>query len=121
MAQPEALPMSSMTYEFFALAMKERKQVHCTYRGHPRVVCPIILGHTKREEKALVFQIGGTSSHRLPPRGEWRCFHLGEVADVELIDGLWRAGSSHQSSQHSVEHVGLDVNPESPYSPQRRL
>jgi hypothetical protein len=85
------------------------------------MVCPVILGHTGGEEKALVFQVGGTSSHRLPPKGEWRCFHLSVVADVELHDGPWRAGSSHQSSQHCVEDVDLDVNPDSPYSPRRRL
>ncbi|GLQ55468.1 hypothetical protein [Devosia nitrariae] len=113
--------MSSANYNLFAQAMKERKQVHCTYREHPRVVCPIILGHTKGEEKALVFQVGGKSSQRLPPEGEWRCFHLNEVMDVELHDGLWRADSSHRSSQHCVEDVDLDVNPDSPYSPRRRL
>jgi predicted DNA-binding transcriptional regulator YafY len=113
--------MPSAIYGLFAQAMKERKQVHCTYHERSRVVCPIILGHTGGEEMALIFQVGGKSSHGLGPEGEWRCFHLNEVTDVELHDGPWRAVSSHLSWQHCVEDVDLDVNPDSPYSPRRRL
>lgn len=113
--------MASATYDLFARAMKERKQVHCTYHERHRVVCPIILGHTAGEEMALIFQVGGKSSKQLRPEGEWRCFHLNEVTDVELHDGPWRADSSHLSSQRCVEDVDLDVNPNSPYSPRRRL
>ena len=113
--------MASATYELFALAMAERKPVHCTYSGYQRIVCPVILGHTKGEEKALVFQIGGQSSKPLPPQGQWRCLKLANVSGAELHDGPWRSGSSHQQAQTCVEDVDLDVNPRSPYSPRRRV
>jgi hypothetical protein len=101
--------------------MRERKQIVCTYRGYAREVCPIILGHSRKQEKALTFQFGGGSSSGLPPGGEWRCLFLSEVSDVSLRDGPWLSGGSHLQRQACVEVVDLDVNPNSPYSPKRPL
>jgi hypothetical protein len=107
--------MTSATYDLFAKAMAEGKPVRCTYGGYQRIVCPVILGHTKGEEKALVFQTGGQSSKPLPSQGQWRCLKLASVTDAALHDGPWRSGSSHQQAQTCVEDVELDVNPWSPY------
>lgn len=113
--------MPSSTYELFAEAMLSGKQVLCSYDGYPRELCPIILGHAKGEEKALVFQFAGKSSKGLPPKGSWKCLFLAKVRDVELHEGPLRSGSSHQQPQGCVEDVDLDVNPSSPYHPRRRL
>jgi hypothetical protein len=92
----------------------------CVYQGHPRELCPIILGHSlKGEEKALTYQFGGSSNSHLPPGGEWRCLWLSKVSDVALRDGPWHSGSSHTQPQGCVEIVDLDVNPASPYKPKR--
>jgi hypothetical protein len=104
--------MPSPTYELFAEAMRERKQVLCSYDGHPRELCPIILGHTGGEEIALVYQFAGASKSRVP---DWKCMHLANARGVKLRDGPWRAGSSHRRAQSCVEIVDLDVNPDSPY------
>lgn len=113
--------MASATYELFATAITERKQVLCIYRGYARELCPVILGHTRGEEKALTFQFGGASKSGLPPGGEWRCLSLASVTNVRLRDGSWYAGQSHRQPQGCVEIVDLDVNPNSPYRPRRRL
>lgn len=113
--------MPSATYELFARAMAERKPVLCIYGGYRRVVCPIILGHTRGEEKTLAFQIGGESSRPLPPQGQRRCLKLANVTGAELHDGAWRSAASHQQAQTCVEDVDLDVNPQSPYAPRRRV
>src|SRR5215207_3242572 len=68
--------MPSATYDLFRTAMLGEKAVACVYDGHPRVVCPVILGRTNGEEKVLAFQVGGTSRSGLPPGGEWRCLTL---------------------------------------------
>jgi hypothetical protein len=110
----------STTYALFERAMRERKQVHCRYGGHRRALCPIILGYSRGEEKALTYQVGGGSGSGLPPGGEWRCLRLAKVSEARLHDGPWRAGSSHTQPQGCVEDVDLDVNPASPYDPRRR-
>lgn len=113
--------MPSATYKLFAQAIAGLKQVLCTYDGYERELCPIILGHSQGEEKALTFQFGGGSSRGLPPDGQWRCLFLAKVGNVRLRDGAWHAGDSHTQPQGCVEIVDLDVNPESPYNPKRRL
>ena len=113
--------MPSRTYDLFAQAMAERKQIRCEYDGYPRELCPIILGHSQSEEKALAFQFGGKSKSGLPRGGEWRCLWLSKVSKVQLRDGPWHGGASHTQPQGCVETVDLDVNPKSPYDPKRRL
>jgi hypothetical protein len=111
----------SPTYNLFAQAMTGRKQIHCVYGGYPRELCPIILGHTDGREKALTYQVGGKGKSKRPSGRGWRCLWLSEVSDVHLHDGPWLAGSRHTQPQGCVEVVDLDVNPESPYDPKRRV
>jgi hypothetical protein len=113
--------VESQIYELFRQAMAEQKQIICMYAGYPRELCPVILGHSQGQEKALTYQFGGRSRSGLPPGGEWRCLWLSKVSSVELRDGRWHAGLSHTRPQGCVEVVDLDVNPSSPYRPRRRL
>lgn len=112
--------MPSRTYELFAEAMAARKPVICIYGGHPRAICPIILGHSDGEEKALTYQYDGMSS-KGPVYGQWKCLFLSYVSNAEMIDGGWRTGERHSERQNCVKDVDLDVNPDSPYRPKRRL
>jgi hypothetical protein len=114
-------PVASPNYALFEQAMIMRKQVFCMYDGYPRELCPIILGHSQGQEKALTYQFGGKSKSGLPPRGEWRCLWLSKISNIQLRDGPWRSGSNHSQPQDCVEIVDLDVNTSSPYQPKRRL
>ena len=113
--------MPSQTYLLFEKALQLRKRIACMYGGYAREICPIILGHSQGEEKALTYQFAGQSRSGLPPRGEWRCLWLAKVRDVHLPDGPWISGDRHMQRQECVEQVDLDVNPESPYRPARTL
>jgi uncharacterized protein (DUF4415 family) len=112
---------TSPAYKLFEQAMAGRKQILCTYHGRPRELCPIILGHSQGQEKALTYQFGGQSEKGLPPGGQWRCLWLSEVTDIRLRDGPWYAGDRHTQPQGCVETVDLDINQASPYKPKRRL
>jgi hypothetical protein len=113
--------MPSSTYALFEQAMRTRQQIVCIYEGHRRELCAIILGHSAGHEKALTFQFAGSSRSGLPPGGEWRCLFLSKVRDVALRDGPWISGARHMQPSRCVEEVDLDVNPDSPYQPKRRL
>jgi hypothetical protein len=113
--------VSSASYSLFEQAMRMRKRIVCVYDGHPRELCPIILGHSQGQEKALTYQVGGKSKSGLPRAGEWRCLFLSKVSNAQLRDGPWLIGSSHTQPQGCVQIVDLDVNPSSPYDPKRRL
>jgi uncharacterized protein (DUF4415 family) len=43
----------SSAYKLFEQAMTTRKQILCTYNGHRRELCPVILGHSQGQEKEL--------------------------------------------------------------------
>src|SRR5256885_2449981 len=76
-------PAPSEIYRLFEQAMTERKQIVCMYDGHRRELCPIILGHSQGEERALTYQFaGGSTSRKLPPGGDWRCLTLSNVSEV---------------------------------------
>ena len=109
---------SSRTYDLFYEAMRNKKQIHCLYDGTPREICPVILGHSGKEEKALVYQFGGKTNSRLP---EWKCFSLSKVTEVKLRDGPWHVGDRHRQRQSCVKEVDVDVNSASPYNPKRQL
>jgi hypothetical protein len=113
--------MPSRNYQLFAEAMRQRKQLVCIYAGYRRELCPIILGHSQGEEKALAFQFAGESRSGLPPGGEWRCLFLAKASEIRLRAGPWRNGLSHRQPQGCVAEVDLDVNPESPYGPRTSL
>jgi hypothetical protein len=113
--------VASATYQLFAKSMSERKQIVCQYDGYMREVCAVLLGHSKGQEVALVYQFAGGSKSRLPPGGQWKCLHLSKIRVATLRDGPWRAGKSHKRAQACVDVVDLDVNPDSPYSPRRGL
>ena len=110
--------MSSPTYKLFAEAMMKLRPIECRCDDYPRTICPIILGHTNGQEKALTYQIGGRSSGAVP---DWKCLTLSKVQDPGITDGPWRSGHRHSQAQSCVKDVDLDVNPDSPYNPRRRL
>ena len=113
--------MPSSTHALFLEAMREKRPVACTYQGHKREICPVMLGRTGLEEKALVFQFGGATSDGPLRKPDWKCFKLADVRDARLIDGRWHAGSEHSQSQSCMKMVEYDVNPASPYNPAFRL
>lgn len=113
--------MPSRIYDAFIRAMLARKQLLCLYDGYPRELCPIILGHSQGQEKALTYQFGGQSRSGLPRTGQWRCLWLHKVSNVQLRDGPCHTGNAHTQPQGCVQIVDLDVNPDSPYNPLRNI
>ena len=101
--------------------MREERPVACIYQGHAREICPVMLGRTALEEKALVFQYGGSTSRGRLTKPDWKCFFLDEITDARLIDGRWHAGTSHTTASGCMKMVEYDINPASPYSPAFRL
>lgn len=112
--------MHSRTYDLFAQAMAARRPVACLYQGHPRGICPVILGHSDGTEKALTWQFAGSGSQGAVS-GQWKCLALAEVSNAQMIEGPWRTGNRHSSAQSCVKDVDLNVNPDSPYAPKRKL
>jgi hypothetical protein len=52
----------SSNYDLFELSMRLRRPIFCMYGCYPRELCPIILGHSQGEEKALTYNSGVKAS-----------------------------------------------------------
>jgi general stress protein 26 len=101
----------SAAYRIIWNAIRARKRIAFSYGDRPREVCPHILGYKASGQEALfVFQVGGESSQPLPPRGDWRCFEVDGISDIQLRDGSWRSGTRHSKAQSCVQFVDIDVN-----------
>jgi len=110
----------STAYRIIWKAIRARKQIVCSYKNRPREVFPHILGYkASGEEAVFMFQVGGESSQPLPPGGDWRCFDLDGIADIQVREGSWRGGSRHRQAQTCIQFVDVDVNvPETLTHPQ---
>ncbi|HZY68227.1 MAG TPA: hypothetical protein VFE52_06545 [Devosia sp.] len=103
--------------EVFVHAMLRRQRVRCTYQGVEREICPVMVGRTDREDRALVYQVGGATKSGPLARSEWKCLRLGEVRDAAITKGRWFVGNTHTTASSCMAVVDLDVNPNSPYTP----
>jgi hypothetical protein len=113
--------MTSPSYRLIARAIRGREQVLCMYNGFARALCPIMLGHKQDRERVLGFQFAGDASEGLPPGGQWKCFEVAKMTEVQLRSGEWHTGTRHTRPQHCIDTVDLDINPESPYAPRRHM
>jgi hypothetical protein len=96
-------------------AMLDKRRVRCIYQGVVRVICPVMVGRTERDERALVYQVGGGTKNGPLRTPEWKCLRLNEVHDAEIAEGRWFVGTTHTTASSCMQVVDLDVNPNSPY------
>lgn len=113
--------MPSRIYRILAHALENRIPLACSYGGHERVICPILLGHGGEEEMALVFQIAGSTSRGRLREPQWKCLRLARLTDLAPAVAAWRSGRAHRHEQRCVTCVDYDINRTSPYAPRRSL
>lgn len=106
----------STLFELIWDAIVNKRQILARYHGHPRVLCPHILGYKDGKEHCLFYQVGGTSRSGLGPRGSsqnWRCMDLDELDDVSCREGAWYTGhhgtDEHDKPQSCVEQIVIAV------------
>jgi hypothetical protein len=94
----------SANYDLFEQAMRTRKQIVCMYDGHSRELCPIILGHSQGQEKALTYQVGGESKSGLSRAGDCvACsYQKSLMLNSEMDHGWWAPATlSHKAAYRS--------------------
>jgi hypothetical protein len=100
-------------YEVIRDAILCKKTITATCDGHPRVMCPHVIGRNKSgEEQALFYQYGGTSSRGLGPDGSprnWRCIKIARLKNVRSEEGPWHTAPDHLHPQSCVAAIDVDV------------
>jgi len=96
------------TYALVRRAIVERQQLHASYDGHQRRMCPHVIGTKDGQARTLVFQFAGFSHRGLRPGGDWRCLLLDGLADVSIHEGPWHT-RAHSEPQRCIDDVDLQI------------
>jgi hypothetical protein len=99
------------TYARLKDAIQHKQQVVAWYDGGVREFCPHALGTKGEERHVLAYQFGGASQSGLPPKGEWRCFRVEELAEVTLRNGAWQTAANVFNPQSCMDEVDVVVEP----------
>jgi hypothetical protein len=78
-------------------AIGQKRLLRFVYQGKNRVVEPHDYGIYKGSVKLLAFQIGGSSSGRIP---NWRWIEVDQIADIELLQKTFPGGRPVPTGQH---------------------
>jgi hypothetical protein len=93
-----ALPSSESTIdELLRIAIEHKRMIRFRYRGKDRVVEPHDYGIHNGIVKLLGFQVGGSSSGRLP---NWRWMETTQISDLDLLDQTFPGGRPTPSGKH---------------------
>jgi len=95
------------TYDLIKQAIQGKKQIHASYKGYARQMCPHVIGWKNGKAHALFYQFGGQSSSGHFPG--WRCLDLDDLTSISVVDGPWHTGHSHSQSQTCVDEVDVEV------------
>ena len=96
-------------FEILKQAIQEKKQVIGYYDGHPREMCPHVIGLKKGVRNVLSFQFAGSSSKGLPPGGESKCMHVDGLSNLSLREGTWHTRDDHSEPQRCVDQIEAQV------------
>ncbi|WP_261454470.1 hypothetical protein [Serratia fonticola] len=100
------------TYEIIANAIKNKKQITATYKGHARELCPHAIGTKNGRQQALFYQFGGHSSSGAIVPGSpdnWKCLAINGLSNVSVHDGEWHTADNHSKAQTCVDWIDVEV------------
>lgn len=97
------------TYELLVSAIRNKHWLTATYQGRHREFCPHVIGRGPRGNRQVPgLQFAGESESVLPPGGQWRCFDVDCLRDVEVRSGIWLTQERLQP-QTCVQYIDVDV------------
>jgi len=78
-------------------AIDERRLIRLTYKARERVVEPHDYGVHRGIVKLLGYQVGGSSSHKIPA---WRWMEESLISGIELLNRRFPGGRPTPSGKH---------------------
>jgi hypothetical protein len=95
--------------ELLRLAIEQRRLVRLVYHDKSRIVEPHDYGIYKGSRKLLGYQVGGSSSGKLP---NWRWMEVDSISDLDLLNRTFPGGRPIPSGKHHQwDQVFLRVKP----------
>lgn len=78
-------------------AIKHRRLIRLVYGNRNRIVEPHDYGIHHGSVKLLAYQVGGSSSHKLP---NWRWMEMDGITEIHLLNQTFPGGRPSPSGQH---------------------
>lgn len=78
-------------------AIQHRRLIRLVYRDKDRIIEPHDYGVHKGIVKLLGYQVGGSSSTRLP---NWRWMETDQISDIHLLNKTFAGGRATPSGKH---------------------
>ncbi len=90
-------------------AIEQRRLIRLLYKDRERIVEPHDYGIHNGLVKLLGYQVGGSSSHKLP---NWRWMEEDLIADIRLLDRTFPGGRpTHSGKHHKWDKLFIRVKP----------
>ncbi|PWF90153.1 hypothetical protein DD549_20330 [Shewanella algae] len=103
----------SNNYDLIRGAILNKQQVFADYDGHPREMCPHVIGTKNSREQALFYQFGGSSSSGpIVPNSpqNWRCMPVDRLDNIRIVNGEWHTGDNHSRPQTCVDLIDVEAD-----------
>jgi len=100
-------------YELIKKAITEKLQVHATFNGYTRQLCPHVLGTSNGKRICLFYQFSGQSKKGLSPdpQKNWRCMPVEQLKNIVLVEGEWHSVIPRSSQRPScVKRIDIEVS-----------
>ncbi len=95
--------------ELLRCAIQNRRMIRLRYRNRERIIEPHDYGVQNGYRRLLAYQIGGSSSGKLP---NWRWMDVDLISNVELLDRTFKGGRPAPSGKHHQwDQVYIRVGP----------
>jgi predicted DNA-binding transcriptional regulator YafY len=78
-------------------AIEQKRLIRLRYKDRERIVEPHDYGIHNGSIKLLAYQVGGSSSHKLP---NWRWMDQDRISEVQLLDQTFLGGRPTPSRKH---------------------
>lgn len=97
-AQEPDLREASRRDKLLRTAIEHRRLIQLNYKNRNRIIEPHDYGIQNGSPKLLAYQIGGSSSGKLP---SWRWMETDLITDLRLLDQTFPGGRPTPSGKHS--------------------
>src|SRR4051812_7529883 len=94
---PKLESSESKIDELLRTAIENKRLIRFLYRDKYRIVEPHDYGIQNGSVKLLVYQVGGSSSGKLP---NWRWMEVDEISNVHVLDQRFRGGRPTPTGKH---------------------
>ena len=83
--------------ELLRTAIEQKRLIQVSYKNKTRIIEPHDYGVHNGSIKLLGYQVGGSSSGRLP---NWRWMEANSISDIHLLKRTFRGGRPSPSDKH---------------------